>query len=151
MRFPIFVNFATLRGVPLVISFKLSPTLWPFSPNLSISLLLYKPLANFSHFRQICHLLQKRRCDFSPYSPLSGGDSLPPHLTCRQGFGDFSLFWSTLPFSSKSRLSKGLFAISLKKLLRIWQMFAIFVANCKFVIFAKYATFTKIATLNGNP
>ena len=82
VRFSIFVNFATLRGVPLVISFKLSPTLgnflerftlWPCPPNSSISLLLSKALANFSHFRQICHLLQNRRCDFSPFSPLFWG------------------------------------------------------------------------------
>ena len=75
VRFSIFVNFATLRGVPLVISFKLSPTLgnflerftlWPCPPNSSISLLLSKALANFSHFRQICHL-QNRLCDFSPF------------------------------------------------------------------------------------
>ena len=80
--FSIFVNFATLRGVPLVISFKLSPTLgnflerfplWPCPPNSSISLLLSKALASFSHFRQICHLLQNRRCDFSPFSPLFWG------------------------------------------------------------------------------
>ena len=30
-------------------------------------------------------------------------------------------------------------------------MLAIFIANNKFAIFANYAIFTKIATLNGNP
>ena len=83
VRFSIFDNFATIRGVPLVNSFKLSPTLRQFfgeihplamSANSSISLLLSKALANFSHFRQICHLLQNRRCDFSPFSlPFFGG------------------------------------------------------------------------------
>ena len=48
-------------------------TLWPCPPNSSISLLLSKVLANFSHFRQICHLVQNRRCDFSPFSPLFWG------------------------------------------------------------------------------
>ena len=51
-------------------------TLWPFSPNSSISWLLYKALANFSHFRHISHLRQNRHCDFSPfssYSPLLSG------------------------------------------------------------------------------
>ena len=55
-------------------------TLWPCPPNSSISLLLSKALANFSHFRQICHLLQNRRCDFSPFSVLfflGGGGGVP--------------------------------------------------------------------------
>ena len=43
MRFSIFVNFATLGGVPLVISFKLSPT---------ISQLFFRD-SPFGHFRQI--------------------------------------------------------------------------------------------------
>ena len=114
VRFSIFVNFATLRGVPLVISFKLSPTLgnflerftlWPCPPNSSISLLLSKALANFSHFRQICHLLQNRRCDFSPFSPL---------------------FWG------------GLFASSLDLQVRLWRFFAILV---NIIIFVKITIF----------
>ena len=114
VRFSIFVNFATLRGVPLVISFKLSPTLgnflerftlWPCPPNSSISLLLSKALANFSHFRQICHLLQNRRCDFSPSSPL---------------------FWG------------GLFASSLDLQVRLWRFFAILV---NIIIFVKITIF----------
>ena len=52
-------------------------------------------------------------------------------------FGDGS------PFSSKSPLSKGLFAILFEFLRSRWQMFAIF------AIFAKYAIFAKIATLKG--
>ena len=115
VRFSIFVNFATLRGVPLVISFKLSPTLgnflerftlWPCPPNSSISLLLSKALANFSHFRQICHLLQNRRCDFSPSSPL---------------------FWGG-----------GLFASSLDLQVRLWRFFAILV---NIIIFVKITIF----------
>ena len=43
VRFSIFVNFATLRRVPLVISFKLSPTL---------SQLFFRD-SPFGHFRQI--------------------------------------------------------------------------------------------------
>ena len=114
VRFSIFVNFATLRGVPLVISFKLSPTLgnflerftlWPCPPNSSISLLLSKALANFSHFRQICHLLQNRRCDFSPSSPL---------------------FWG------------GLFASPLDLQVRLWRFFAILV---NIIIFVKITIF----------
>ena len=53
------------------------------------------------------------------------------------------IFGDSSPFSSKSPLSKGPFAILFEFLLRRWQMFAIF------AIFAKYAIFAKIATLKG--
>ena len=129
VRFSIFLNFATLRGVPLVISFKLSPTLgnflerftlWPCPPNSSISLLLSKALANFSHFRQICHLLQNRRCDFSPSSPLFWGGTLCLLIgLAGKALEIFRYFGQHHHFRQNHHFQRASFAFSLKILLRL--------------------------------
>ena len=114
-KFSISVKIATFKGNAFAIAFEL----------------LLGILANVRH---ICHLRQIRHFRQGRHSQRA---TLPSHFNFSLDFGEclpYLSFASNSPFSSRSPLSKGHFAISFQFFLILWWIFAIF------IIFGKIAT-----------